>query len=204
MKIINTQQPADGVIVRQIKNLAELIRQDRQAEAVADLESQFARQRGVGLFIDTPPRVATAQAWAELMDTRYHTRQYSQWLKAGYLTGRWFGYFIILFPIPGIDGGLPAGFFCYRLTGDRFGSSARWFEAPLWVELNQKGKLVPDASPLPLDGCYFPTPGAVQQYRRDWRKLRRFKQSHNGRSPEEEKAYQERRRRWRDNNQQKD
>ena len=201
MKIIDTQQPIDGVIVRQIKNLAELI---RQAEAVADLESQFARQRGVGLYIDVPQRTDTAQAWAAMMDSRHGTRAYSQWLEAGFVTGRWFGFFVVLFPIPGIDGRLPAGFFVYRLTGDPFGSSARWFDPPLWIELDQKGKLVPDASPLPLGGCYFPTPGAVQQYRRDWRKLRRFKQSHGGRSPEEQAAYEERRRRWRDNNQQKD
>ena len=134
------------------------------------------------------------------MDNRHRTRAYTQWLAAGYVTGRWFGYHVILFPITSIDGIVPAGFFAYRLTGAGFGD--KWADAPEWIELNQKGKLVPDAEPLPLGGHYFPTPGAVEQYRRDWRALRRYKQSHGGRSPEEQAAYEERRRRWRgDNNQ---
>jgi len=200
----NTQPHTDGgdVLRQYVTALADGVKQDRLQAAVADLETQFIKRRGIGLFIDAPQRINTAQAWAAMMDTRHHTRAYTQWLAAGYVTGRWFGYHVILFPITSIDGIAPAGFFAYRLTGDNFGATAKWFTAPEWIELNQKGKLVPDAEPLPLGGCCNPPPGAVEQYRRDWRALRRFKQSHGGRSPEEQAAYEERRRRWRgDNNQ---
>lgn len=168
MDNFNTQpHPVDDVLFQYVTLLAEGIKQDRMAEAVADLEAQFLEQHGNGLYIDSPQRVDLAQAWAAMMDSRHGTRHYSQWLENEVYTGRYFGYHVVLFPMLGADG-IPAGLTAYRLTGDRFGSTAKWFTAPERIVLDAEGEMVATAKPLPLGGCNNPTPEALRQWRREW------------------------------------
>lgn len=197
----NTQpHPVDDVLFQYVTLLAEGIKQDRREAAVAELELQFLEQHGNGLFLDVPARVDLASLWAEMMDTRHHTRQYSQWLENGYFaTGRFFGYFVVLFPMLGADG-IPTGFTAYRLTGERFGSSAKFFTAPERVILNDLGEMVATAKPLPLGGSDNPTPEALRQWRKECRDLWKFKRLHKGLTPEQEAEKEERRRRWREDN----
>lgn len=203
MDFFKTQTHTDGgEILRQyLTALAadDVVKQEQLQEAVADLERQFLEQRGNGLCLDVPARVDLASLWAEMMDTRHHTRAYTQWLAAGYVTGRWFGYFVVLFPMLGADG-TTIGYTAYRLTGANFGVTAKWFTAPERIVLNDLGEMVPTAEPLPLGGTDNPTPQAVQQWRREWFDLREYKRLHKGRTPEEQAEYEERRRRWREDN----
>lgn len=201
MTIINIKPSIDGDIIQRVTRLAEGIRQDRLEETVAEGERRFLEQHGNGLFVDVPARVDLVDRWAKMMDSRRGTNDYSQMLDSNvyFATGHYFGYRVVLFPKLGADG-LPDGFTAYRLTGDRFGATAKWFDAPERIVLNDEGEMVPTAKPLPLGGTDNPTPEALRQWRREWRELWEFKQSHGGRSPEEETRYQERRRRWRGEN----
>lgn len=171
--------------------------------AVDLLESQFIEQYGGGLFIDNPQRPILASKWAALMDSQFNTRQYSQWLKdEPYLTGRYFGLHVILFLKLDADE-LPTGLTAYQLTGRGFGESDRegargYFKTdPLSIELDAKGHLITGVKPLPLGGTDNPTPEQEAQYRKEWKELRRYKDAHHGRSPEEEAAHQEKRKQWR-------
>ena len=191
----------DGDNNQRVTLLAEGIKQDRQAEAVAEKERQFLEQHGNGLCLDNPARVDLVDRWAKMMDSRHGTREYSQMLDNNvyFATGHVYGYSVVLFPKFGADG-LPTGFSAYRLTGDRFGATAKWFDAPERIVLNELGEMVPTAKPLPLGGTDNPTPEALRQWRREWRELWEFKRTHHGRTPEQEAQYQERRRRWRGKN----
>ena len=198
MTIINIKPSIDGDIIQRVTLLAELIRQDRQAEAVAEKERQFLEQHGNGLFVDVPARVDLVDRWAKMMDSRHSTNEYSRLLDSNiyFATGHVYGYRVVLFPKLGADG-IPAGFSAYRLTGDRFGATAKWFTPPERIVLNEAGEMVPTAKPLPLGGTDNPTPEALRQWRREWRELWEFKRTHNGRTPEQEEEYQKRRKRWR-------
>ncbi|MBQ6615697.1 MAG: hypothetical protein IJH67_04945 [Thermoguttaceae bacterium] len=201
MKIINTQQSVDGALIQRVTLLAEGIKQDRLEEAVAEGERRFLEQHGNGLFVDVPARVDLVNRWAAMMDSRHGTKEYSQMLVSNiyFATGRYFGYHVVLFPKLDADG-LPAGFTAYRLTGDRFGATAKWFDAPERIVLNDLGEMVPTAKPLPLGGTDNPTPEALRQWKREWRELWKYKDAHNGRTPEQEAKYQERRKRRRGKN----
>ena len=201
----NTQPHTDGGdILRQcLAAIADgdVVKQEQLQEAVADLERQFLEQHGNGLCLDVPARVDLADRWAAIMDSRRGTRHYSKILDNNvyFATGHFFGYFVVAFPIPGADG-TTIGYTAYRLTGDNFGATAKWFTPPEWVVLNDLGEMVPTAKPLPLGGTDNPTPQAVQQWRREWFDLREYKRLHKGRTPEEQAEYEERRRRWREDN----
>ena len=203
----NTQPHTDGgdVLRQYLAALADGIKQEQLQTAVDDLERQFSEQRGNGLFLDAPARVDLVNLWAAIMDSRRGTRDYSQMLDNDvyFATGNFHGYFVVVFPMLGADG-LPAGYTAYRLTGDNFGATAKWFTPPERILLNDLGEMVPTAKPLPLGGTDNPTPQAVQQWRREWFNLWEYKRLHHGRTPEQEAQYQERRRRWRgDNNKDK-
>ena len=191
----------DGDNIQRITLLAEGIKQDQQAEAVAEKERQFLEQHGNGLFVDGHARVDLVDRWAKMMDSRRGTNDYSQMLDSNvyFATGHYFGYRVVLFPKLGADG-LPDGFTAYRLTGDRFGATVKWFDAPERIVLNDEGEMVPTAKPLPLGGTDNPTPEALRQWRREWRELWEFKRTHHGRTPEQESEFQKRRKRWRREN----
>ena len=202
MKNINTQpRTVDEVLSQYVTALAAEIKLDRHKEAVAKLESRFIEQHGIGLFVDAPARVDLVVRWAKMMDSRHGTNEYSQMLDTNvyFATGHWFGYHVVLFPKLDADG-LPAGFTAYRLTGDRFGATAKWFTPPERIVLNELGEMVPTTKPLPLGGTDNPTPEALRQWRREWRELWKYKDAHNGRTPEQEAEYQKRRKRWRGEN----
>ena len=164
------------------------------------LEADFLETHGAALYVDIPPKINLASRWAAGMDAKHQTSRYSQMVnEGGYCTGRCFGYFIVAFPKWGADG-FPKGFVAYRLCGKPFGDGEKWFDPPEWVVLDGNGNLIVDVAPLPLDGTLNPSAKQIAQYRKDWHGLRRFKDEHHGRTPEQETKYQERRKRWRQKN----
>lgn len=181
----------DDVLRQYVKVLTDGIKLSRHKDAVDELESQFVEQRGAGLFVDVPPRVDLASRWAALMDYQFNTRQYSQWLETEFFgTGRFYGYYVILFPLLGADG-YPAGFTVYRLTGERFGEGEKWFTPPRAIELDAEGHLIPDVRPIEE------TTENTRQWNARIKELARFKDAHHGRTPHQEAEYQKRRKQWR-------
>ena len=163
-----------------------------------ELEAEFARVNGNGLFIDPKPKFDVAIRWAALMNDRRKTDAYSLRIaNEDFLTGRYFGYFVILFPHRDADGSLH-GLTAYRLTGEGFGDEDLWsrFGAPECIELDAKGNLIVDAEPLPFDGSDNPAPEQLALWRKKWRALRKFKAAHHGRTPQQEAEYQIRRISW--------
>lgn len=174
------QFTVDDILRQYIKLLADEMRLCKHREAVDLLENQFIEQYGKGLFIDNPQRPILASKWAALMDSQFNTRQYSRWLKyEPYLTGRYFGLHVILFPLLD-DNELPTGLTAYQLTGDRFGESDRegakgYFKTdPLSIELDAKGDYIPDAKHIEA------TPKETRQWQAQMKELWSLKDTHKG------------------------
>lgn len=180
----------------------ERIRDNTCAECWANLDQEILRIHQTWklyldgsapspLFVDQPRHEREAIDWA--LNSSDQNRL--EWLyREIWETGIFCDYEVIIFPQIRYDAGEPEIDFItiYRLDGVDFPPLQAGTPPVQSVELDQHGNLIIDIEPLPVAGD-------LCLWRYTFDELLKFKDSHHGRTPEQEAEYQEKRKQWRQN-----